>query len=66
MGFGPWGFESPPGHFKDNGEGKNADPDQMTLQWVGGDADRIAWHCATTPVDDALNDIEAGNIQVRQ
>ena len=51
---------------KDNGQGKKADPDQISLQGVGWDPGSAVDYCANTPRGVLLNDIEAGNIQVKQ
>lgn len=56
---------------KDNGQGKGADPDQISLQWTMAGPNFPWWYCAET-VDDPdhpsfvpLNDIEAGDIRIR-
>ncbi|MFC1661666.1 hypothetical protein ACFL3S_09480, partial [Gemmatimonadota bacterium] len=50
-------------HVKDNGQGKQDPPDQISLQTVGSSWGNTMNHCANTPVT-ALYDIEAGNIKV--
>ncbi len=55
---------------KDNGQGKKADPDQISLAWVGMGEGSAVGYCADTPTPPdplgaLLNDIEAGNIQVK-
>jgi hypothetical protein len=48
----------------DNGQGATALADQISLQFVAPPPADVANYCATTPTSPALNDIEAGNIQV--
>ncbi len=50
----------------DNGQGKNAPADQMSLQFVSGGPGFAAGYCDATPESPALRDIESGNIQVKQ
>jgi hypothetical protein len=57
---------------RDNGQGKNAGPDQISLQWTYARPNYPAWYCANTPDDPgqpdhflALNEIEAGDIKIR-
>lgn len=62
-------FSTPPNNgsaFRvvDNGQGANAPADQMSLEFVGTSPAFAANYCATTPAIPALNDLEAGNIQV--
>ena len=49
----------------DNGQGKNAPPDQMSLEYVGASEGFADYYCSETPDDPDLYDIESGNIQVR-
>lgn len=50
----------------DNGQGANADPDQMSLEFVGAGEGFAADYCETTPESPSpLFDLEAGNIQVK-
>ena len=49
----------------DNSEGANSPPDQITAQFVGLAPGVAAASCAATPATLALNNVEAGNIQVR-
>ncbi len=64
-------FSTPPNNesaFRvvDNGQGANAPAaDQMSLEWVNAPPGFAAGYCADMPTDLALNDIQAGNIQVR-
>lgn len=48
----------------DNGEGKNADPDQISYI-AFGNVDAAAF-CDATPDFPLLHDVESGNIQVRE
>lgn len=51
----------------DNGEGKNAPTDQISLQYVDAPEGFAADYCATTPEAPApLHDIESGNIQIHE
>ncbi len=51
----------------DNGEGKNALPDdQISLQFFTGPAGFASSYCDATPAAPDLNDIEAGNIKIHQ
>jgi len=49
----------------DNGEGKNAPPDQISLQSVQLPPGAAASYCARKPNGPPLFDVVAGNIQVR-
>ena len=48
----------------DNGEGSNAQVDQMSTQGILRSPEAVAAHCADTPAF-TLNDLVTGNIQVR-
>jgi len=50
----------------DNGQGKNALPDRISLQFVSGSAGFASSYCNATPSAPDLNDIEAGNIKIHQ
>ncbi len=70
-GFATSGLFSTPGENEggwrvvDNGEGKNALPDQMSLEFVGAATGFAEDYCANTPAAPALFTLEAGNIQIR-
>ena len=49
---------------RDNGEGNNSDPDQITVLYAG--TDPAVYDCAINYVDEAMYDIECGNVQVRE
>ena len=49
----------------DNGQGNNADPDSISLQFVGAASGFAANYCTTTLSTPALNNVQAGNIQVK-
>ena len=52
----------------DNGQGRNAPPDQISLQllWFNTQPPGIAaWYCGATPSFPTYNDVVNGNIQVR-
>ncbi len=49
----------------DNGEGRNTPPDQISLQFINAGAGFANAYCGAAPPAPALNDVQAGNIQVR-
>ncbi len=49
----------------DNGEGRNSPPDQISLQFVSSPEGFADEYCATTPNIPMLNNVEAGNVQIR-
>ena len=49
----------------DNGQGNNANPDQISLQYVGAVPGSAANYCADKNEDPTLNDVAAGNIQIK-
>ena len=62
-------FSTPPNNevatrVVDNGEGSGS-TDQISLQFVGAGPGFAAGYCGTTPTSPALNNVAAGNIQVR-
>ncbi len=50
---------------RDNGEGRQAEPDRISLMFVNQPPGSAAAYCASTPQNPRLNPIIAGNIQVR-
>jgi hypothetical protein len=50
----------------DNGEGANAVPDQASRQIIGGGPGYASNYCATGTPTLALNDVGAGNVQIRE
>ncbi len=49
----------------DSGQGANSAPDQISQKFFGVSSAFVADYCAQTPAAPELNDIEAGNIQIR-
>ncbi len=49
----------------DNGEGSNAAPDQVSLQFVNLGPGGAAAYCAGAPAGPPLNNVGAGNVQIR-
>lgn len=49
----------------DNGQGSKSPPDRISQKFFGQSPAFVADYCATTPDSPLLNDIDAGNIQIR-